>query len=124
MNQGRNFFWTGPGPHSGGLKSKFHIFSYKNWILLVFKSDVGPGGIGVTRGVTKGVTREGYQADHLCLLIYSYPLLDLYPVIGENTLASHPSDGFLHFLLIPNKVNNNRGIGTSILCKYLKKFCY
>ncbi len=28
---------------------------------------------------------------------YMYPLIDLYPVIGENTLASHPSDGFLHF---------------------------
>jgi hypothetical protein len=42
--------------HSGGLKSKFHIFSYKNWILLVFKSDVGPGGEGVTRG-----SRGGHQ---------------------------------------------------------------
>jgi hypothetical protein len=27
-----------------------------------------------------------------------YLLIDLYPAIGENKLASHPSDGFLHFL--------------------------
>jgi hypothetical protein len=27
MNQGRNFFGTGPGPHSRGLESKFHTFS-------------------------------------------------------------------------------------------------
>jgi hypothetical protein len=82
-----------------GPKSKFRIFSYKNWILLVFKSDVGPGGEGVTKRVTKG--------DHLSLLFYSYPLIyffslinsypliDLFALIGENTLASHPSDGFL-----------------------------
>jgi hypothetical protein len=36
-NDGRNFFWTGPGPDGRGQKSKFRIFSYKNWILLVFK---------------------------------------------------------------------------------------
>ncbi len=47
------FFWTGPGPHCRGLKSIFHIFSYKNCILLVYESVVGPGGEGVTRKVSK-----------------------------------------------------------------------
>ncbi len=36
-NDGRNFFWTGPGPDGRVLKSKFRIFSYKYCILLVFK---------------------------------------------------------------------------------------
>ncbi len=38
-----------------------------------------------------------YPLINLCLLIN--PLIDLYPVIGENTLASHSSDGFLNFLI-------------------------
>jgi hypothetical protein len=51
MNQGRNFFWIGPGSDGRGPKSNFHTFSYKNKILLVFKkgyeSDVGSGEEGV-----------------------------------------------------------------------------
>jgi hypothetical protein len=69
MNQGRNFFWTGPGPHYRGLKSKFHIISYKNCILLVCKSVVGPEEKGVTQGVQgKRVTR-GIQGESLASCI-------------------------------------------------------
>jgi hypothetical protein len=32
-NNGRKFFWAGPGPDGRGLKSKFRIFSYKYCIL-------------------------------------------------------------------------------------------
>ncbi len=53
MNQGRNFFWTGPGLQSGGLKSKFHTFSYINWILLSSGGQGFTGG-GSPRGVTRG----------------------------------------------------------------------
>ncbi len=39
----------------------------------------------------------------LCLLINSYPLIDLYPVIGENTLASHPVTASFIFFIFREK---------------------
>ncbi len=60
MNQGRNFIWIDPSSHGRGAKSKFHIFSYKNRILLVFKSDVGPGG-GHQGGHQRGSLKPSIQ---------------------------------------------------------------
>jgi hypothetical protein len=34
----------------------------------------------------------------------AYPLIDLYPMVDENTLASDLSDGFLHFFNIPGGI--------------------
>jgi hypothetical protein len=44
-----------------------------------------------------------------------FPVINSYPVIGENTLASHLSDGFLHFFL------NSDGISSWISRKTYEK---
>jgi hypothetical protein len=60
LNQGRNFFRTGPGLRGRGLKFKFHTSSYKNRISLVFKKvmslmlDRGEGGESKVDGAKSG----------------------------------------------------------------------
>ncbi len=70
---------------------------------MVFKkdneSDVGPEGDGVTKG------------GHL------YPVIGLYLVIGENTLASHPSYGFLIFFSLLAKFLNSKNKRQKKICK-------
>jgi hypothetical protein len=37
---------------------------------------------------------------HILEMFDLFPVINLYSVIGENTLANHPSDGFLHIFIL------------------------